>query len=169
MALIDLSVLITHVIGFMIVLAILRRYALGPVLTFLEARRERIAGEFLEIERQHTEVEKLKVEYERHLRNIDTEARQKLQEAVAEGNAAAARIKEKAQEERRQRLERAEEEVRLVQEAAAETLRKRTVDLALLATEKAVHLQLDDQKHREMMTRFLDDLERAGNGPGMKS
>lgn len=169
MELIDLSVLITHVIGFLIVLAILRRFAWGPVLSFLDARRDRIAGEFSEIERQRTEVGKLKAEYEQHLRNIDAEARQKIQEAVSEGNAAAARIKERAQEERLRRLQRAEEEVRLVEEAATETLRKRTVNLALLAAEKAIVERLDDQKHREMMARFLDDLERAGNARGMGS
>lgn len=161
MQLIDLSVLITHVIAFVIVLWILRRFAWGPVLGFLEARREKIAAEFSEIDQQRAEVATLKAEYEDHLRNIELEARARVQEAVAEGNAAADRIKERAQEERRQRLARAEEEVKLLEEASAENLRRSTVDLALRAAEKAVHERLDDEKHREMMTRFLDDLERA--------
>jgi len=159
--LIDLSVLITHVIAFVIVLWILRRFAWGPVLGFLEARREKIAAEFSEIDHQRAEVATLKAEYEDHLRNIESEARARVQEAVAEGNAAADRIKERAQEERQQRLARAEEEVKLLEEASAENLRRNTVDLALRAAEKAVQERLDDEKHREMMTRFLDDLERA--------
>lgn len=161
MQLIDLSVLITHVIGFLIVLWILRRFAWEPVLNFLDARREKIVSEFDDIENQRQEVATLKAEYEDHLRNIEVEARKRVQDAVAEGNAAAVRIKERAQEERQQRLARAEEEVMLIEEAAAENLRKRTVDLALRAAEKAVQERMDDQKHRDLMTRFLDDLEKA--------
>jgi F-type H+-transporting ATPase subunit b len=165
--LIDLSVLITHVIGFLIVLWILSKFAWGPALAFLDARRDKIAGEFDDIKRQREEAERLKAEYEAHLRNIESEARKRMQEAVSEGNAAAARIKERAQEERLQRLARAEEEVRLIEESAAEKLRKQTIGLALLAAEKAVHERLDDAKHRELMARFLDDLDRAGGEQGV--
>ncbi|MCK4304978.1 MAG: F0F1 ATP synthase subunit B [Candidatus Eisenbacteria sp.] len=159
MKLIDFQLLITHVIGFLIVLWLLRKYAWGRVLGFLEQRRVKIQGEFDEIETQRTHVDVLRREYEDHLRNIEAEARQKIQEAVAEGNAAAAKIKDRAQEERRQRLERAEEEVRLLEESAKETLRKRTVDLALKAAEKAVQERLDEPKHEEMMKRFVDELD----------
>lgn len=162
MQLIDFQLLLTHVVGFLIVLWLLRKYAWGPVLKFLEARREKIAAEFAEIDTQRKDAGALRSEYEEHLRNIEIEARQKIQEAVAEGNQAAARIKERAEGERRQRLERAEEEVRLREESAQETLRKRTVDLALQAAEKVVHERLDDTKHRELMTRFIDELDRRG-------
>ncbi len=161
MKLIDISLLITHIIGFGIVFLLLRRFAWGPVLAFLDRRRNLIRDEFDKIEREQTEVAEIKREYQDHLRNIEIEARQKLQEAVSEGNAAAARIKERAQEERRLRLARAEEEVRLLEESAKETLRKRTVELALRAAEKAVHERMDAPKHQELIQRFIDDLSTA--------
>jgi F-type H+-transporting ATPase subunit b len=163
--LIDLKLLLTHIVGFLLVLWLLRRFAWGPVLGFLEKRREKIQAEFDAIESQHQEAARLKAEYEDHLRNIDVEGRQKIQEAVKEGNAAAAKIKERAQEERRQRLERASEEVRMLEESAKETLRKRTVDLALRAAEKAVQERLDDPKHEQLMNRFIQDLEATGMEP----
>ena len=70
MKLIDLSLLITHVIGFLIVFWLLRKFAWGRVLGFLERRRERIQGEFDEIERRQEEVARLRSEYEEHLRKI---------------------------------------------------------------------------------------------------
>lgn len=164
MQLIDLQLLLTHVVGFLVVLWLLRKFAWGPVLKFLEGRREKIVAEFAEIDEQRKGADALRSEYEEHLRNIEVEARQKIQEAVAEGNQAAAKIKERAENERRQRLERAEEEVHLREESAQETLRKRTVDLALQAAEKAVRERLDDAKHRELMTRFIDELDRRGAG-----
>lgn len=162
MELIDLKLLLTHIVGFLLVLWLLRRFAWGPVLGFLEQRRQKIQDEFDAIERQHQEAARLKAEYEDHLRNIELEARQKIQEAVKEGNAAAAKIKERAQEERHQRLERATEEVRMLEDSARETLRKRTVELALRAAEKAVQEKLDDPKHEQLISRFLEDLEAHG-------
>lgn len=159
--LIDFQLLVTHIIGFLIVFWLLRRFAWARVLGFLDQRREKIRGEFDEIERRRGDVESLRREYEDHLRNIEVEARQRIQEAVAEGNAAAARIKERAQEERRKKLERVEEEMRLLEESAKETLRKRTVDLALQAAEKAVQERIDEAKHREMMARFIEELDTA--------
>jgi F-type H+-transporting ATPase subunit b len=164
--LIDFQLLVTHVIGFLIVLWLLRRFAWDRVLGFMEQRREKIQGEFDEIESQREDVAALRSEYEEHLRNIDAEAREKLQEAVAEGNAAAAKIKERAQEERRQRLERAEEEVRMLEDSAKETLRRRTIGLALLAAEKAVQERLDQPKHEELMARFIDELDSAARRGG---
>ncbi len=162
MELIDLQLLLTHVVGFLLVLWLLRRFAWGPVLNFLEQRRQKIVGEFDKIEQEHQAVGRLKAEYEDHLRNIEAEGRQKIQEAVKEGNAAAAKIKERAQEERHQRLERVNEEVRMLEDSARETLRKRTVELALRAAEKAVQEKLDDPKHEELISRFIQDLEARG-------
>ncbi len=159
MKLIDWQLLITHVIAFMLVLVLLRRFAWSPVLRFLEARRARIRAEFEAAEARQQEADALKREYETHLRQIEVESRAKLQEAIAEGNAAAARIRERAQEERRLRLERAEEEVRQLNDAARETLRRRTVELALQAAEKAVRRQLDEPTQRKLIERFIDDLE----------
>ncbi len=167
MKLIDIQLLVTHVIAFLIVLWLLRRFAWGRLLAFLEQRRERIRAEFAAIETQRAEVAELKRAYEGHLRNIEGESRERIREAVVEGNAAAARIRERAQEERRQRLVRAEEEVRLLEDAAKETLRMRTVDLAMQAAEKAVAARLDDERQRELIERFIADLETTGGGKGL--
>lgn len=159
MELIDLQLLLTHVVGFLLVVWLLKRFAWGPVLAYLEQRRQKIQAEFDRIEQQHQAAAKLKAEYEDHLRNIEAEGRQKIQEAVKEGNAAAAKIKERAQEERQQRLARVSEEVRLLEDSARETLRKRTVELALRAAEKAVQEKLDDSKHEALIDRFIQDLD----------
>jgi F-type H+-transporting ATPase subunit b len=164
--LIDLQLLITHIVAFLLVLWLLRRFAWGPVLRFLEERRTRIAGEFEAIEDQRGEVAAIRQDYETRLSTIDEEARRKVQEAVAEGNALAARLKERAQEERRVKLERAAEEVRLLEDSAAETLRQRTVALALQAAEKAIGERLDEQKHRALIEDFISELESGGRAEG---
>lgn len=161
MKLIDLQLLVTHVVAFLIVLWLLRRFAWGPVLRLLDARRAAIAGEFDAAAARRREAESLHQEYEGHLARIEIESRERLREAVTEAKGAAARIRERAEEERRLRLERAEEEVRLLEESARETLRRRTADLAVRAAEKAILARLDEAQHRKLMEQFIADLEAA--------
>jgi F-type H+-transporting ATPase subunit b len=157
--LIDWQLLVTHVVAFLLVLVLLRRFAWGPVLRFLEQRRARIRAEFDEAESRQKEAAALKLEYETHLKQIEVESRARLQEAIAEGHAAAERIRERAQEERRLRLVRAEGEVAQLTDAARETLRRRTVEVALQAAEMAIRREMDDPTHRRLIEGFIDELE----------
>jgi len=53
--LIDWQLLVTHVVAFLLVLLLLRRFAWGPVLRFLDQRRARIRAEFDEAESRQKE------------------------------------------------------------------------------------------------------------------
>jgi F-type H+-transporting ATPase subunit b len=79
------DVLVTQILGFLIVLWVLRRYAWGPVLGMLEERRLRIANEVAGAERLRQEAMALKAEYESQLRTIEVQARERIQKAVIEG------------------------------------------------------------------------------------
>ena len=160
MQLIDIQLLVTHIVGSLLVLGLLKKFAWGPVLSLLDQRREGIKAQFDEIDDEKLKVDSLRQEYEGHLRNIEIERREAIQEAVSAGKEAASRIKERAEEERFKRLERANEEVRLVEENAKETLRKRMVDISLQAAQKVLQEDLDDAKHREMLSRFVKDLDK---------
>ena len=159
MQLIDIKLLATHIVGFLIVLGLLKKFAWGPVLSLLDERRDGIKAQFDEIDDEKRKVDTLREEYEGHLRNIEIERREAIQEAVSEGKDAASRIKAHAEEERKKRLERATEEVFLVEENAKETLRKRMVDISLQAAGKVLQEDLDDSRHREMLHRFVKDLD----------
>lgn len=164
MQLIDLQLLVTHVIGFLIVLWLLRRFAWRPVLRFLDERREKIDSEFKQIDAERSEVEDLRLEYQAHLDKIELETRREIAKGVVEGKAARKRIEAQAQAERRTKLERAQEEVRMLEDSAAETLRRRVVDLALLAAGKAIRERMDTAKDRELVARFIDEIDGAGEG-----
>ena len=85
MELIDIRQVLTQILGFLLMVWILRRYAWGPLIGMLEARREKIAGEFKEVERLKSEAGELKARYDGELRTIEAQARQRITEAVAEG------------------------------------------------------------------------------------
>ena len=55
MELIDIRQVLTQILGFLLMVWILRRYAWGPLIGMLEARREKIAGDFKAADRAKAE------------------------------------------------------------------------------------------------------------------
>jgi F-type H+-transporting ATPase subunit b len=158
MNLIDPKQVITQILGFLLLVWLLRQFAWGPLLGLLEARRQKIAGEFQEAERRKAEADGLKARYESELKGIEAQARQKLMEAVAEGQKVAGEIKAQAQTEAQHRLERANDEIARENEKAKEVLKQRMIALALRAAEKILRQKLDDASQRQLAAEFVDEV-----------
>src|SRR6266581_6900950 len=131
MNLIDIPQVATQILGFLLLVWLLRKFAWGPVLKGLEDRRQKIAGDFREADQTKAEANELKGAYEQKLRGADTEARSRIQSAVAEGQKVASEIRAQAQAEAAQRLERALDEVAREREKAKEQLKQEVVRLSL--------------------------------------
>src|SRR5438876_1230942 len=144
MNLIDFRLVGTQILGFLVTLWLLRKFAWGPLVGMLEARRQKIAEDFRAAEHARDEARDLKTAYEQKLRAADVEARGRIQAAVAEGQQVAAEIKTQAQAEAARRLERALDEVAREREKAKEQLKQQVVRLSLRTAEKILRQKLDD-------------------------
>jgi F-type H+-transporting ATPase subunit b len=158
MSLIDIPQVATQILGFLLLVWILRKYAWGPVLKGLEDRRQKIAGEFAEAEKRKADADALRGRYEQELKTIDAQARQKIQEAIAEGQKVAGEIRQQAQTEAGRRLERAEDEIAREREKAKELLKEQVVGLTLRASEKILRQKLDDPAQRKLAAEFIDEV-----------
>ena len=159
MNLVDVPQVLTQILGFLLMVWILRRYAWGPVMGMLEARREKIAGEFKEAERRKAEAAELKAKYDAELRTIDAQARQKITEAVHEGQRVAGEIKAQAQKEAATRIERAADEIEREREKAKEMVKDQVIGLSLRAAEKILRQKLDEPGQRRLLGEFIDEVE----------
>ena len=157
---VDWGQIVTHIIGFAIALWILRRYAWGPILGLIEERQERVRREMAAAEEARRDIEGLRRELEERLRGIDAQARQKLTEAVAEGQRVAAEMKENSRAEAQGLIARAREEIGRERDQARVALRDEMVGLALAAAEKVVSEKMDATRDRELVRNFLDEVER---------
>jgi F-type H+-transporting ATPase subunit b len=158
------DVLLTQILGFLIVLWVLRRYAWRPVLRMLEDRRARVAGDIARAETLRKEAERVKAEYEEQLRGIEQESRRRIQEAVAEGQRVAEEIKANAHQEARNIAARTQEDLALEVKKARVGLRAEMVEMSLLAAERLLSEKLDGEAHRRLVDRFLTDLEVQRTG-----
>lgn len=162
MKLIDVSQVLTQILGFLIMLWVLRKYAWGPVMGMLESRRAKIAGEFKKAEQGQAEADALKAKYEQDLRTIEAQGRQKLQEYIAEGQKVAAEIRTQANTEAQQRVERAEDDIAREREKQKEIVKQQIVGLSLRAAEKILRQKLDEPAQRKLASEFIDEVGAIG-------
>ena len=166
MNIIDVRQFATQVLGFLLVLWILGRYAWPKVLGMIEARRQGIVADLEHAAAERADAAKLKQELERELRAIETRARARIQEAVAEGQRVAGEIKSNTQLEVTGRLQRLAVELDVEREKAAVALQQDVVRLAVSAAEKLVRQKLDEPSSRRLVEEFIAELGGAqGAGP----
>ncbi len=157
--LVDLPVVLTQVLGFVLLVWGLRAFAWGPLIGTLEERRTRIAGEFAEAERRQAAADALRAKYEQELRGIEAQARQRLLEAVAEGQRVAGEIRAEAHVKATAHLARAEEEVQHEREKAREVLKRQVAALSVRTAEKILRQEIDEPAQRRLVERFLDEVD----------
>jgi F-type H+-transporting ATPase subunit b len=158
MNLIDIRMVGTQILGFLVLLWGLSKWAWGPLTAQLETRRQKIAGEFAEAERRQQAADATKAKLEQELRGIDAQARVKLQESVAEGQRVAAEMRTQAQQEAQDRLARAADEIMREREKAKELLKEQVIALSLRTAEKILKTKLDDPAQRKLAGEFIDQV-----------
>lgn len=157
---IDWRALLTHVLGFLIALAILRRYAWGPILGVIEERQNRIRRDLQEAADARKAIETMRQDLEGRLRQIEAESRQKIVEAVSEGQRVAAELKEYARADAQGIVAKAREEIQRETDKARVALRDEMVAIALTAAGKVIEKDLDEARDRELVRGFIGDLEK---------
>ncbi len=155
------QLLITHSFSFLITLWILKRFAWGPLLGLIDERREKIVGEFENIEREKEKAEALNAEYAAKLREIDSERRTKIVEAVNEGKKIAEEIQASARSEAHEIRRKSKSELERELAKAKVQLKNDMVSLALAATEKLLSEKLEEAQHRKLIGDYIDELEKA--------
>ena len=155
---VNLGTTVWTTIVFLVLLGILWKFAWGPILSAVEAREERIQSAIDEAVARNAEAERLLQEHREQL----ADARRQANELIAEGKAAGERlrreIEEKAREEGQTLIQRARVEIERERDAALDSLRQESVELALAAASRLLRENLDSEKDRQMVERYLAEL-----------
>jgi len=153
-------------IVFAILLALLGKFAWGPILRMVDEREKGIQAKLDQAAASHAEAAKL---LEQHREQI-ADARRQANELISEGRQAADRVRkeieEKARAEGQGMIERARTEIERERDAALEALRKESVDLALAAASRLMQENLDQAKDRALVERYLGELGESTGARG---
>ena len=156
--LIDVRQVLTQILGFLILLWGMKKFAWGPILGTLEARRQKIAGEFAEAARRQSAADEARAQLEAQMRDIESQKRVKIQEGVAEGQRVAAEIQAQAQKTAHERIVHAEDEIARELEKSKELLKEKMISLSLRGAEKILREKLDDAHQRKLVGEFIDEV-----------
>jgi F-type H+-transporting ATPase subunit b len=158
---IDLAQVVTHIVGFLITVWLLKKFAWKPLLSMMDERRQKIEDEFQKIDDEKAKAAQLKSEYEDKLKNIEAERRRKIADAINEANRVASEIKAAAQTEARGIVSRTAEQLDRDIAKAKVQLKEDMVRIAMSAAEKILHEKMDEKKERQLIDRFIDGIEKA--------
>ncbi len=140
---------------FVLLLAILSKYAFKPITAAVEAREQALEAAITAAKRDREEAALLLAQ---HRAALDA-SRAEGQKLIADARAAAERVRtelvEQAHAEQAKMLERARAEIAAEQAKAIAQLRKEAVDLAILGAGKVIGQNLDRAANRQLIESFL--------------
>ena len=162
---IDLNAtLLIQIFNFLLLVALLTKFAYKPLMSMLAEREQRIAGSLEAAEQERQEAAKLKEEYLKEL----AAARNQAQQIVEKANRLAEQNKEEllraAKEEHARLLKATQDELAREREKALQDLRSEVVALSVAAAGKILSQQLDEAAHAQLVDDFIEKLDREKTG-----
>jgi F-type H+-transporting ATPase subunit b len=144
-------------VNFLILLALLYKFAYNPINAMLEQRTTTIESSLKHAEEVKIEVDQMRKEAQDNL----NESRKEAQEIVARATKAAEEAKNelilKAKEESENIKAKAEAEIKAATEQAKLELKDTAASLAIIAAEKVLGRAITDEDHRRLVKDFVNE------------
>ena len=147
------------IVVFLLLLAVLWRYAYPALLGAVEARERALQEQLDEAERNRAASVALLAEHKKLLAEARTQAHGLLVEARTSAEKERALAMEKTMQEQQQLLERARREIGSERDRAIAELRAEAVELSLAAASKLIGQRLDTDTDRKLVQEYLAGLD----------
>lgn len=154
---IEISQIIIQIIAFLIMLWVMKKFGWKPLLDTLDERKNKIRSEFDSIALEHAKAKELNAMYEEKLKEIDKDARNKIQEAIAEGRAISSEIQKNAQNEAKIMLATAKLEMEGEIEKAKAHLKADMVNIIIEVTKKVMKENLTSDDQSKLIAQFVEE------------
>jgi F-type H+-transporting ATPase subunit b len=147
---------------FGILVFLLSKYAWGPILGAVNAREAGIQSALDEAAARNAEAARLLAEQKEQLADARRQANELIAEGKAAGESVRKDIEDKARQEAQGIVERARHDIERERDAALDMLRKESVELALAAASRLMQENLNQEKDRALVERYLSGLGANG-------
>ena len=151
--------MVLMIIVFLAFFWVLKKAAWKPILETLDERQKKIQDGFDEVKQLQVDAAEAHQRYEEKLRDIEAEARSRIQEAVTEGRRVATEVTEKARADATEITEKAKQNIQLEIQTARKQLKEEIIELTLHATERLIRERLDEAKDKELVSSFISEME----------
>lgn len=150
---------------FLLLLAILWRFAWGPIVAGLDKREERIAEHIAAAERSHEDAKRMLADYERKLASSADEVRAIIDEARRDAEHTQQEILAKARADAQAERDRSLREIETAKDQALKELGERTADLAVELAGKIVGARLNSGDHQRLIEEALNRFPSSKPSP----
>lgn len=153
-----------QIIGFLLLLALLKVFAYRPIMDVLDQREEEIRTRYSDADKARDHAEELRKSYEQRMAQADVEVRDKIQDGIREGQAARAQIVAQAHSERERIVQQGQREVAEEREKMVYAVRESVVNMAVEAAGKIISRSMDADTHRALVDEFLAEIPTGTAG-----
>ena len=156
------SLLLSQIVNFVLLMAILRLVLYGPVMKMLDQRKERIAQTMKNAERVSASAQEAEQEKAKIIEAARREAQEVRAQATRDAERIAQEVRSRAEEDATEIRIKAQEDADKQAASALAGANRQIADLTILATEQVLGRELADRREQE---RFVQEfLTQFGEG-----
>ncbi len=147
-----------QLVAMLILLALLKKYALGPLLNIMKEREDHITGEITSAEKKHEEARKLIEEQQALLKEAREESHSLIENAKKLGEQQKEEIIKAARQEAERMKESARSEIIKERDQAVSALREQVASLSVMIASKVIEKELDEQAQEKLIQDYLKEV-----------
>ena len=163
---------VTTLIVFALLVAVLAKYAWGPIASGLKAREDKIRRDIADAEAARARAEATLRDYNQQLAGGEQKVRDMINKAAADAEQIANGIRSRAQQEAEESRERATRDIEAAKQQAISEIYEQAATLATSVAEKILRRNLNADDQRALVAQSLEQMQNlqtagsASGGPG---
>nr|WP_232334279.1 F0F1 ATP synthase subunit B [Oceanobacillus sp. AG] len=150
--------MLVQLIFFLILLALLKKFAWGPVMNMMEKRENYVANEIDAAEKSRAEAEKAAKDAADQLNNVRQEAQKIIEDAKTAGVRQEQDIIESARAEAERIKEQAQADIQNEKEQAIQALQAQVASLSVLVASKVIEKEINEQDQAEFINDYIKEV-----------
>jgi F-type H+-transporting ATPase subunit b len=157
----DPGLFIWTIVTFLVLLALLAKFAWRPLLEALESRQERIRKSLEDADRARQELERLQQESTKIMQQARIEAESIVTQTRGDAERLREELKQKAKEEADNILRNAQQQIQLQTRQAIQEIRHEVADIAVLLASKVLERNLAKEDNARLIDDTLKQIEMS--------
>jgi F-type H+-transporting ATPase subunit b len=145
-------------VAFVVLLALLAKFAFKPIAQALDRRGETIKKSIEDAEKQRAEAKKLMEDYQKQVADARNEAGKIIEEARQLGERVRKEVVEKANSEASAVGQRAQEEIQRQKEKGIQEMKDTVAALSVQIASKVIEKEVNEATHRQLVENLIKDL-----------
>lgn len=155
----DLGITVAVIGVFMILFPVINSFYLKPLIEAINTRNSELESTFTEAENLKSEMAKMRNDYEARLAQTEADARAKIEANIKEAQSLRQTLLAEATEKADAKIREADREIQAQKDQVMTELRTSVVDLSLLAAEKVIGENMNNDRNRKMVADFIANAE----------